>query len=166
MTSTLVPSARRTPEADGTPSFVHEVERLLTAGIGITARAIEQTPEATDLTLLQWRVLVVAAEPSGIRIGELAAHLGVSVPSASRLVRRVEARELVSATRDDDDRRVTTVAVTPRGRRLVDAVVGARRELIRHALAEIPVRQDAPLHQGPDALETIGLLATGLEAWS
>jgi DNA-binding MarR family transcriptional regulator len=76
---------------------------LLTAGIGITARAIEQTREAKDLTLLQWRVLVVAAEPSGIRIGELAAHLGVSVPSASRLVRRVEAREFVSATRDDDD---------------------------------------------------------------
>ena len=49
--------------------MVHEVERLLTAGIGITARAIEQTPEAKDLTLLQWRVLMVAAEPTGIRIG-------------------------------------------------------------------------------------------------
>ena len=90
--------------------MVHEVERLLSAGIGITARAIEQTPEAKDLTLLQWRVLVVAAEPSGARIGEVATHLGVSVPSASRLVRRVEARDLVTATRDAEDR----VVVTPR----------------------------------------------------
>ena len=144
--------------------MVHEVERLLTAGIGITARAIEQTPEAKDLTLLQWRVLMVAAEPTGMRIGELAAHLGVSVPSASRLVRRVGARELVTATRDDDDRRVTTVGVSPRGRRLVGAVVEARRELIRRALADIPLGRDVSLHRERGAVETVSLLADGLEA--
>ncbi|HET8784703.1 MAG TPA: MarR family transcriptional regulator, partial [Candidatus Limnocylindrales bacterium] len=87
---------------------------MLTAGIGVTARAIEQTAEAKDLTLLQWRVLVIAGQPAGVRIGELASHLGVSVPSASRLVRRVEARDLVTAARDDDDRRVTTVALSTR----------------------------------------------------
>lgn len=146
--------------------MVHEVERLLSAGIGITARAIEQTPEAKDLTLLQWRVLVVAAEPSGARIGEVATHLGVSVPSASRLVRRVEARDLVTATRDAEDRRVTTVAVSPRGRRLVDAVAGARRELIRGALADIPARRDGSIQKDPKAVETISLLAESLEARS
>ena len=131
---------------------------MLTAGIGITARAIEQTPEAKDLTLLQWRVLVGAGQPSGIRIGELAAHLGVSVPSASRLVRRVENRDLVRANRDDDDRRVTTVALLPRGQRLVDAVVGRRRSLIRMALDGVPLEHDHV------ALTTISLLADQLEA--
>ena len=131
---------------------------MLTAGIGITARAIEQTPEAKDLTLLQWRVLVGAGQPSGIRIGELAAHLGVSVPSASRLVRRVENRDLVRANRDDDDRRVTTVALLPRGQRLVDAVVGRRRSLIRMALDDVPLEHDHV------ALTTISLLADQLEA--
>ena len=131
---------------------------MLTAGIGITARAIEQTPEAKDLTLLQWRVLVGAGQPSGIRIGELAAHLGVSVPSASRLVRRVENRDLVRANRDDDDRRVTTVALSPRGQRLVDAVVGRRRSLIRRALDDVPLEHDHI------ALTTISLLADQLEA--
>jgi len=166
MTSTLAPEARRSSTDDRTPSLVHEVERLLTAGIGITARAIEQTPEAKDLTLLQWRVLVVAAEPPGIRIGELAAHLGVSVPSASRLVRRVEARELITATRDGDDRRVTTVAVSARGGRLVDAVVGVRRALIRRALADIPIRGATPLRRDREAIALVSLLADGLEALS
>lgn len=137
--------------------MVHEVERLLTAGLGVTARAIEQTPEAKDLTLLQWRVLVVAAQPRGIRIGELAAHLGVSVPSASRLVRRVEARDLVTANRDEDDRRVTTVGLSTRGRRLVDAVVKARRELVRRALV------DTTVWHGGDPVATISDLADGLE---
>jgi len=144
--------------------MVHEVERLLTAGIGITARAIEQTPEAKDLTLLQWRVLVVAAEPAGIRIGELAVHLGVSVPSASRLVRRVDARGLVTATRDDDDRRVTTVGVSTRGRRVVDAVVGVRRDLIRRALTDIPNSQETPLLSDRAAMAAVSLLADVLEA--
>jgi DNA-binding MarR family transcriptional regulator len=164
MTSTFAPAAHPSSTDDGAPSLAHEVERLLTAGIGITARAIEQTPEAKDLTLLQWRVLVVAAEPAGIRIGELAAHLGVSVPSASRLVRRVEARELVTATRDAGDRRVTTVAVSTRGRRLVDAVVRARRTLIRRALADITIHGETPLHRDREATALVGLLADGLEA--
>ena len=131
---------------------------MLTAGIGVTARAIEQTAEAKDLTLLQWRVLVIAGQPAGVRIGELASHLGVSVPSASRLVRRVEARDLVTAARDDDDRRVTTVALSTRGKRLVDAVVGRRRTLIRRALDDVPLEHDRI------ALTTISLLADELEA--
>ena len=161
MTATTAPPRHPpspSPSSDGTPPVAHEVERLLTAGIAITARAIEQTPEAKDLTLLQWRVLVVAGQPSGIRIGELASHLGVSVPSASRLVRRVEARDLVSATRDEDDRRVTTVALSRRGRRVVEAVVGRRRSLIRRALDDVPLEHDA------SALWTISLLANELEA--
>jgi DNA-binding MarR family transcriptional regulator len=114
--------------------LVHEIERLLTAGIGITARAIDQTAQAAELTLVQWRVLVVAAETERLRIGELAAHLGGSVPSASRLVRRVETRGLLTATRDEEDRRATIVSLTPAGRRLVQAVVGRRRGLIHQAL--------------------------------
>jgi len=159
MTSTIAPGKRgRVSRVADDPTLATEVERLLTAGIGVTARAIEQTPEAKELTLLQWRVLVVAAGPPGMRIGELAAHLGLSVPSASRLVRRVEARDLVVATRDVDDRRVTTVALSPRGRRVIDAVVGRRRSLIRQALVGVPLRHDRI------AITTMTLLADRLEA--
>lgn len=110
------------------------IERLLASGIGITARAIDQTAEAAELTLVQWRVLVIASQAEGLRIGELAAHLGISVPSASRLVRRVEAQGLLTATRADEDRRATNIALTPNGREIVDSVVRRRRELIGLAL--------------------------------
>jgi DNA-binding MarR family transcriptional regulator len=116
-------------------ALAQSIERLLTAGIGITALAIDQVDHAADLTLPQWRVLVITSGATdGLRVGELAAHLGVSVPSASRIVRRVESKGLVTATRPDHDRRATIVRATRVGRELVDAVVGRRREVIGLAL--------------------------------
>ena len=115
-----------------------EVERLLTSGVGITARAIDQTAEAAELTLVQWRVLMIASQSEGLRIGELAGHLGISIPSASRLVRRIEAQGLLVTMRADDDRRATNIALTRLGREIVDAVVGRRRELIVRVLSTAP----------------------------
>lgn len=133
-----------------------EVERLLTSGIGITARAIDQTPEATELTLVQWRVLVIASQTEGLRIGELAAHLGISIPSASRLVRRIEAQGLMTALRADDDRRATNIALTKAGREIVEAVVRRRRKLIGLALSAEPEDQPA------DAVHLVGQIADRL----
>jgi DNA-binding MarR family transcriptional regulator len=128
-------SPRWTP---GKRDLASEIERLLTSGIGITARAIDQTAEAAELTLVQWRVLVIASQTEPLRIGELAGHLGISIPSASRLVRRIEVQGLLTATRAEEDRRATNIALTRAGRDIVDAVVRRRRELIGLALAAGP----------------------------
>jgi DNA-binding MarR family transcriptional regulator len=137
----------KTPST-GASDLASQIERLLTSGIGITARSIDQTAEAAELTLVQWRVLVIASQAERLRIGELAAHLGISVPSASRLVRRIEAQGLVTAVRADDDRRATNIALTRAGREIVDAVVRRRRQLIGLALSAEPnhlVADAAPL---------------------
>jgi DNA-binding MarR family transcriptional regulator len=148
-------SYRRRPTR-GNTDLASEIERLLTSGIGITARAIDQTSEAAELTLVQWRVLVIASQTEGLRIGELAVHLGISIPSASRLVRRIEAQGLVTAMRADDDRRATNIALTKAGRAIVDAVVRRRRKLIGLALsAEL---EDLP----SDAVHLVGQIADRL----
>lgn len=140
----------------GTTALASEIERLLTSGIGITARAIDQTPEAAELTLVQWRVLVIASQAEGLRIGELAAHLGISIPSASRLVRRIEAQGLLTAMRADDDRRATNIALTKAGREIVDAVVRRRRDLIGLAL------RGQPQDLAADAVNLVGQIADRL----
>ena len=136
-TRSAIVGDRRHP-APGNTDLASEIERLLTSGIGITARAIDQTQEATELTLVQWRVLVIASQTERLRIGELAAHLGISIPSASRLVRRIEVQGLLTAVRAEDDRRATNIALTDAGRKMVDAVVRRRRELIGLALSAGP----------------------------
>src|SRR5262245_30267714 len=114
--------------------LVHAIERLLSAGIGITARAIGDAPGAATLTLGQWRVLMIACSTEGLRVGELAAHLGISVPSASRMIRRIEAQGLLTATRAREDRRVTVVRPTEAGQRLVHDVTARRQGLIASTL--------------------------------
>ncbi len=135
---------------------IDAIERILLGGIGLTARALAEVPAASDLTLPQWRVLMVVADSDGVRIGELAARLGGSVPSASRLVRRLERHGLVTAERDDADRRATDVRLTHPGRALRGAVLTRRRELIEGALADarlhVPDRGAALLERIADAL--------------
>lgn len=161
MTDNAVALAVRTPAGDrdaeeADQRLTREIERLLSVGIGVTVRAIDATTGATDLTFPQWRVLVIASQPGRLRIGELAAQLGVSVPSASRLVRRMERRHLVSATRAEDDRRSTNVELTPAGRALVAAIVGRRQELIAEVVRRSVPR--APL----DAAALLGTIADQL----
>jgi len=110
------------------------IERLLVAGVGVTARALNETSQAAELTLAQWRVLAIAAGTDGVRIGELARRLGVGVPSASRLVRRLERHGLATAERDELDRRATIVRASSAGRVVREAVMRRRRELIESAL--------------------------------
>lgn len=161
MTSS-VPSieARSSAVEDGVEEpgdrLTREIERLLTVGIGVTVRAIDATTGAADLTLPQWRVLVIGSQPGRLRIGDLAAQLGVSVPSASRLVRRMERRQLVSARRGEDDRRSTNVELTPAGRALVAAIVARRRELIAAA-----VRRHRA-HEPADAVTLLSSIADQL----
>lgn len=132
------------------------LDRLARAGVGITTRAIAEGGAAADLTLPQWRALVVVAETgmSGIRVGELGRRLRLAAPGASRLVRRLEMRGLVVVTRDAPDRRAAIVRATDGGRALWTAVTLRRRELIAEALGRVEVATD------PDRL--LGAIADAL----
>jgi DNA-binding MarR family transcriptional regulator len=127
-----------TASADGDQErLVSAVERIVSAGVGLTAVALTGTAEAAELTLPQWRALVLVGGSPGSRIGELATSLGVSLPSASRLVRRMERSGLVLTARDEIDRRATNVVLTDRGRVVVSAVRTCRRAALAAALATI-----------------------------
>jgi DNA-binding MarR family transcriptional regulator len=109
---------------------VDAIERILVGGVGLTSRALAEVAEAADLTLAQWRVLVILADGGGLRIGALAIRLGIAEPSASRLVRRLERHGLLTAVRDDQDRRATNARLTEEGRRIRGIVLDRRRDLI------------------------------------
>lgn len=109
------------------------VERLIRVGVALTTRALSDEP-GVELTVQQWRVLVLVAEGDELRVGEVAARVGLSFPSASRLVGRLEAAGLVRHDRDPDDRRAALVVATATGRGVANAVVARRRALIAGAL--------------------------------
>ncbi|HEX5450794.1 MAG TPA: MarR family transcriptional regulator, partial [Candidatus Limnocylindrales bacterium] len=126
---------------------VDALERIVFGAVGVTAVALQEATPAIDLTLLQWRVLVVLGEPAGpLRVGILALRIGASVPSASRLVRRMERRGLVETARDEADRRATRVGLSPAGRRVHDELIRYRRSLLARLVADRmePLPADLP----------------------
>jgi DNA-binding MarR family transcriptional regulator len=56
----------------------------------------------------------------------------------------MEDNRLVTATRDETDRRATIVRPTSLGQRVFDAVIGRRRELIASALQDEAVTETEP----------------------
>ncbi len=117
------------------PAEIFEpLELLIFGAIGLTSFALADA-SASDLTLSQWRALVVIGRRSDrVRVGEIAARVGMSLPSTSRLVTRLERRGYVVTERDESDRRATLVRLTPAGRRVREAVIARRRELFAAAV--------------------------------
>jgi len=109
------------------------LEQLMFAAIGLTTIALEQAAPG-DLTFQQWRALVVLGRAGDTRVSDVAARVGVSLPSASRLIARLMERGYVDSARDDHDRRETNVTLTRRGAQVRRAVISRRRQLMMSAL--------------------------------
>jgi len=113
--------------------IIESLEILMFEAIGMTAIALSMASTG-ELTLPQWRALVVISRVDALRVGDVAAAIGMSLPSTSRMVQRLERRGLVSTERDETDRRATLVRMTDHGRALRERVVACRRELMEAAL--------------------------------
>jgi DNA-binding MarR family transcriptional regulator len=114
-------------------SVLDSLEQLIFAAVGLTTIALEHAAP-DELTLQQWRAMVVIGRADAVRISDVASEIGISLPSASRLVARLDDRGYVSMTRDDRDRRVIRISLTARGSRVRRAVIQHRRFLVLAAL--------------------------------
>jgi DNA-binding MarR family transcriptional regulator len=118
--------------------IIGPLEQLMFEAIGMTTIALAASASG-ELTLSGWRALVILDRADKTRVGTLAQGVGMSLPSASRLVRRLERDGLVMTERDESDRRATLVSLTRQGHELRGLVIARRRALMDEALAtEIP----------------------------
>ena len=105
--------------------LVPSLEAIVTGSVAVTARALADA--GSELTIVQWRVLVVlqgSDEP--MTIGDLARRVGASPSAMSRLARRLMARGYVASRLERADRRKRRVVVSDRGRDLVERIVAIR----------------------------------------
>jgi DNA-binding MarR family transcriptional regulator len=144
------------------PRLVDVVERLMRAAIGVTTRSLGEAGPAAELTLQQWRalVVVVVAGPGGISVGDVADAVGIALPGASRLTRRLEDRGLVATRTDPADRRVTRVTATDPGRAAWEEVVRRRRSEVSRVLDSLDVAS------GEGAVDFLDQLAAAFDRLS
>ena len=120
--------------AEDVAAVVPVLEQIFVAAVGVTTVALGRDRASEDLTLPQWRALVILADAQPQRVGVIAGRLGMSLPSASRLNSRMERRGLVTTARDEADRRATIVSMTTEGAAVQASVVVTRKRLLEDAL--------------------------------
>jgi DNA-binding MarR family transcriptional regulator len=128
------------------------IDELALELVAVTARALSEAVNDLELTLSQWRVLVVIGQrKQPLRVGEIAGRIEASLPSTSRILRRLERRGLITTHRDERDRRATLVRLTATG-------VSARRKVMQSRQRSVA----AALGNGASPLPDT--LADGIEA--
>jgi len=128
--------------ADSVVDAVLSASRVLVA---VAARSLADVAE--EVTLTQYRTLVVLASRGPQNLAGLADAVGVAPATATRMCDRLVRKDLIRRRTERDDRRQLRVALTVKGRSLVDAVTGRRRQEIARIMNEIPVEQQAVLVQ-------------------
>jgi DNA-binding MarR family transcriptional regulator len=103
--------------------------------VGVAARSLAELDE--DVTLAQFRTLVVLGARGPQRIVDLALELGVTSSTATRMCNRLARKGLVGREERAEDRRAAWVTLTAVGRQLVTAVLERRRTAIAGLVADL-----------------------------
>jgi DNA-binding MarR family transcriptional regulator len=114
------------------------VDDTLTASralVGVIARSLVDVLE--QVTLPQYRVLVVLCAAGPLRSGELAERLGVHQSTMTRTGDRLVTQGLVRRDASPDSRREVIVSLTDRGKDMVVQVLSQRRNDIREILGSV-----------------------------
>src|ERR1019366_1089119 len=113
--------------------------------VSVAARSLAAVDE--DVTLPQFRALVVLASRGPQTVGALAAALGVHASTATRMCDRLVAKGFVDRDVLATNRREVHLELTRSGRRLVDAVTKRRRNEIARVIERVPRAQRDALIQ-------------------
>lgn len=103
-------------------------DALLDASRALVAVAARSLADVDDVTLPQFRALVLLTQAATVTVGDLAEALDIHPSTATRLCDRLDRKALIRRHPGvSADRRETTVTLTAKGRRLVGRVTDRRR---------------------------------------
>lgn len=89
------------------------------------------------LTPGQVYMLYFLREQNGCKVSALAEKLEVNVSAATIMLDRLEAQGFIIRTRDDDDRRVVRIEITPRGEDKLREILSARQRIIKRCFRQM-----------------------------
>lgn len=147
------------------------VTSLLTASrvlVGVAARSLAEAEE--QVTVTQFRTLVVLSAHDGMKQGSLAELLGVNASTAQRMVDRLTAAGLVDRQPNPRSRREVMLSLTDAGREVVDGVTERRRRELQRIVRRMPPERRSEvvdaLRAFTEAAEEPDAAAGSLWGWS
>lgn len=132
--------------------------------LGIAVRSIAAIED--DVTLVQFRVLVLLTSRGDQNVSELAEAVGVHPSTATRLCDRLVAKKLVHRATSSESRREVTLTITARGRSIVRSVNARRRKEMVRVVEKLPRTQRQQLSAAfATFAAAAGEVALPEEAW-
>jgi DNA-binding MarR family transcriptional regulator len=111
--------------------------------VAIAARSLATIEP--DVTLPQFRLLIVLAAHGPQGLGPLADSLAVNASTATRMCDRLVRKGLVRRRTSSTDRREVRLGLTEKGRALVDHATSQRRAELARLLKAVPVEEQRHL---------------------
>jgi DNA-binding MarR family transcriptional regulator len=129
----------RTPGGEQTagPS-AEQIEAVVLATRVLVAVTAQSLASLDDVTLPQFRVLVMIGSRGPQNLTAVAQGLGVHASNATRLCDKLVQAGLIHRSEDPADRRNVVLALTAAGYQLVQDMTDQRRAAIAQILAKVP----------------------------
>ncbi|MGD0053871.1 MAG: MarR family transcriptional regulator [Acidimicrobiales bacterium] len=132
-------------EPDSTDSVIDAVLSASRVLVAVAARSLSDIGE--EVTLTQYRTLVVLASRGPQNLVGLAEAAAVTPATATRMCDRLVKKKLVVRQSERDDRRQVRLALTKKGLELVNTVTDRRRREIEVILRAIDPAEQTVLVQ-------------------
>ena len=129
--------ARRTPSDDTMALFDAAWDHFF--GAVRRARARVARERSSGLTLAQYQLIAPLYESEALPVGAVAFSAGIATPTATRMLDVLTRAGFVERRQSEVDRRVVTVRLTPRGRRLVRTkrdLIAQKRRTVYESLSQ------------------------------
>jgi DNA-binding MarR family transcriptional regulator len=132
-----------------------EIAETLRPALLRLARNLRRETEALGVTSHQVTLLWLVRSRPGLSLRELASEEGISAPSLSGHVDRLEAAGLLTRVRASDDRRRVGLELTPEGRALLKRVRARRTTWLAARLALLSDDERARIDAALPALSAL-----------
>lgn len=118
-----------------------EIRELLYKVSGQLRRTYDELLRKVDLHVGQDQLLCQLWKEDGITQMQLSERLNIEPPTVTNMINKLEKKGIVSRTRDEADKRVSRVYVTPEGRQLLTPVESIWHSVTEKLLKDIPVEE-------------------------
>jgi DNA-binding MarR family transcriptional regulator len=100
-------------------------------------RAQMRSTAARELSVVQFRALAFMDRQPGVSLTDLKDHIGLSLPSVSKLVQGLLARGFLHRAENPADRRRNALVATAKGKRVLEAARAVTRQSLADRLAAL-----------------------------
>jgi len=104
---------------DGTHRMICRQIKLV---MGSLTRRVDAHMQPLDLTGMQWEPLMLLWLKRADTVAGLARVINVGVPSMTRMLDRLEQKDLLRRERSETDRRVVNLHLTPKGKKIANRI--------------------------------------------